>query len=219
MPNISKINLNGTSYTIKDANALTETEADSKYVEKLTSINNAVYVQQDASTTSVISLDQPFESAMQIVTKDPDYQIYKTTYSGGVAALLSQNLLNKEEVNNLITSKNYATQTYVQEQLDTVQPKINVVYGNALPTQAQMYQYCVQYNNGTALLRYKPSAGSDLLIPLCTLSLLGTGNYTAIFEFTSVSGSTMTKRCYIISGSNSGGSTAATLNQTEWIFN
>lgn len=219
MPDISKINLNGTTYNIRDDNALTETDADTKYVEKITSTTNAVYVQQDASTTSVISLDQNFEAAMQIVTKDPDYQIKKPSYSSGIEGLSDTNILNKKETNTLITSKNYATQTYVQEQLDTVKPKINVVYGNALPTQAQMYQYCVQYNNGTALLRYKPSSGSDLLIPLCTLSLLGSGNFTAIFEFTSVSGSKMTKRCYIVSGSNSGGSTVSTLNQTEWIFN
>ena len=219
MPNISKINLNGTSYDIKDANALTSTEADTKYVEKITSTTNAVYVQQNANVTTTISMDQNTDFVKQIVTKDDEFQIYKSTYASGVGALLDQNVLNKKEVNELITSKNYATQSYVQEQLATVKPKINVVYGNALPTQANMYQYCVQYNNGTALLRYKPSSGSDLLIPICTLSLLASGSYTAIFEFTSVGGSKMTKRCYIVSGSNSGGSTLATLNQTEWIFN
>ena len=219
MPDISKINLNGTTYNIRDDNALTETDADTKYVEKITSTTNAVYVQQNANVTTTISMDQNTAFVKQIVTKDDEFQIYKSTYASGVGALLDQNVLNKKEVNELITSKNYATQSYVQEQLATVKPKINVVYGNALPTQAQMYQYCVQYNNGTALLRYKPSSGSDLLIPLCTLSLLGSGNFTAIFEFTSVSGSKMTKRCYIISGSNSGGSAVSTLNQTEWIFN
>lgn len=219
MPDISKINLNGTTYNIKDENALTETDADSRYVEKITTKNHAAYVQQSPTVTTTISLDQNVAYVSQIVTKDDEYQIYKSTYSGGVGALLEQNVLNKEETNTLITSKNYATQSYVQEQLATVKPKINVVYGNALPTQAQMYQYCVQYNKGTALLRYKPSSGSDLLIPICTLSLLGSGNFTAIFEFTSVSGNKMTKRCYIVSGSNSGGSAVAILNQTEWIFN
>lgn len=128
MPDISKINLNGTTYNIKDANALTETDADSKYVEKVR-YNNGVYAQQDASTTSTISLDQPFASAMQIVTKDHDYQIEKPSYSGGPDRLSNTNILNKQEINGLITSKNYATQAYVQEQLATITKFIYIVNG------------------------------------------------------------------------------------------
>ena len=286
MPDISKINLNGTSYTIKDANAVKKqvaptdeikaycatdndttlvsvaqgqwsggsqimmTDADGVFrrplypggvsglgddglpnVSEVQGIvdnagyiyktdNEGVYVNEGIGDNRVVNipLDQNVEAAVQIVTKDPDYQIKKPSYSSGIEGLSDTNILNKKETNTLITSKNYATQTYVQEQLNTVKPQINVVYGNALPTQAQMYQYCVQYNNGTALLRYKPSSGSDLLIPLCTLSLLGSGSYVVVFEYTLVSGSKMTKRCYIVSGSISGGSAVVKLNQTEWIF-
>lgn len=196
MPDISKINLNGTTYNIRDDSALQQLSGE------------GVYSEDGSGATSLIPLDSSSTASglTSICTKNGGGQIEKP-YSGDIINSMSNLVPNGQEVYD-----------YIEDRLDIVKPKINVVYGNALPTQAQMYQYCIQYNNGTALLRYKPSSGSDLLIPICTLSLLGSGNYTAIFEFTSVSGSIMTKRCYIVSGSNSGGSTAATLNQTEWTF-
>ena len=279
MPDISKINLNGTSYNIKDDNAVR------KQVAATNEIKAYCATDSDTMLVSVAQGTYPGDGTAQIMMTDGDGLFRRPLYPGGVSGLGDDGLPNAGEVRTIIQNEGYIVKTdnegvyvnegigdnrvinipldtmftaagttnictkngagqiekpysgdvinsmsnmvpngqevydYVQDQLATVKPKINVVYGNALPTQAQMYQYCVQYNNGTALLRYKPSAGSDLLIPICTLSLLGSGNYTAIFEFTSVSGSVMTKRCYIVSGSNSGGSTAAILNQTEWIFN
>lgn len=199
MPDISKINLNGTSYNIKDANAVRKqvaatdeikaycatdsdtmlvsvaqgeyvadntpqimmTDADGVFRRPLypggvsglgndglpnvsevrgmiqnagyivKTDNEGVYVNEGIGDNRVINipLDQQVEAATQIVTKDPDYQIKKPSYSGGIEGLSDTYILNKKETDTLITSKNYATQAYVRAQLNTVTKVIYIVNG------------------------------------------------------------------------------------------
>ena len=188
MPDISKINLNGTSYTIKDANAVRKQVAATDEIK--------AYCATDSDTKLVSVAQGQYSSGSQIMMTDGDGLFRRPSYPGGISGLGDDGLPNASEVRTIIEFGGYIQKTsdygvYVNEGIGDNRV-INIPLDAISPVDAT--SICTKDSSG----QISKNDGDNVI----AVNSLFVPNGNEVLNYVQGQLATITKFIYIVNGLN-----------------